>query len=171
MNKKIAITAVLASLAVGPAIAQSQPPAQTPATPKAQTTPNTNTTMTPSTTMTGTFLSAQTSDQHLGSTLIGLDVEGSDNKNIGEINDLVVANDGKIVAAVVGVGGFLGVGEKSVAIPFEKIQVTKDGNDWKAKVAMSKAELEKAPDFKTMAEAEKDKKSPPAKSPPPKNTN
>lgn len=157
MNKNIAITAVLASLAIGPAVAQSQTPAQTPTAPNATTAP--------STTMTGTFLNTQSSDQWLGSTLIGLDVEGSDNKSIGAISDLVVTRDGTIVAVVIGVGGFLGVGQKSVAIPFDKVQVMNDGNDTKAKVTMSKDELEKAPDFKTLAEVERERKTPPAKSP------
>lgn len=162
MNKQIAITALLASLAAGSAVAQTKTPAQTQTPPASTQTPATTTQTPATTTMTSAFLSMQSSDQWLGSTLIGLEVEGADNKSIGEINDLVVAKDGKILAAVIGVGGFLGVGEKSVAIPFEKIQVTKVDNDTKAKVTMTKAELEKAPDFKTMAEADKEKKAAPA---------
>ena len=41
-------------------------------------------------------------------------------QSIGDINDLVVAEDGSIEAVVIGVGGFLGMGEKSVAVPFDE---------------------------------------------------
>ena len=51
----------------------------------------------------------------------------SDNK-IGEINDLLVDNAGKVNAVIVGVGGFLGVGEKNVAVAFSSLKVAeKDG--------------------------------------------
>ena len=50
-----------------------------------------------------------------------------DNK-IGEINDLLVDNGGKVNAVIVGVGGFLGVGEKNVAVGFPSLKVSeKDG--------------------------------------------
>ena len=54
----------------------------------------------------------------------------SDNK-IGEIVDLLVDREGKVTALMVGVGGFLGIGEKDVAIPFNTVRVTtKDNNKW-----------------------------------------
>jgi PRC-barrel domain len=43
--------------------------------------------------------------------------------NIGDINDLIIGEDGTITHAVVGVGGFLGIGEKDVAVPFDQLQV------------------------------------------------
>jgi sporulation protein YlmC with PRC-barrel domain len=52
----------------------------------------------------------------------------SDN-TIGDIKDVLVDRAGKITALVVGVGGFLGIGEKDVAVPFNAVQVTtKDNN-------------------------------------------
>jgi sporulation protein YlmC with PRC-barrel domain len=45
-----------------------------------------------------------------------------DNK-IGEIMDVLVARDGKVTALIIGVGGFLGIGEKDVAVPFNAVQV------------------------------------------------
>ena len=51
----------------------------------------------------------------------------SDNK-IGEVNDLLLDSGGKVNAVMVGVGGFLGVGEKNVAVPFQALKVAeKDG--------------------------------------------
>ena len=48
------------------------------------------------------------------------------NENIGEINDLIMNKDLDNIVAIVGVGGFLGIGEKDVAIPIGDIQVVKD---------------------------------------------
>jgi hypothetical protein len=49
--------------------------------------------------------------------------ENPDSDNIGEVNDLIIGSDGKITHAVVGVGGFLGIGEKDVSVPFDQLQV------------------------------------------------
>ncbi|MBV9077046.1 MAG: PRC-barrel domain-containing protein, partial [Methylobacteriaceae bacterium] len=48
----------------------------------------------------------------------GLGVFGLEHRTIGRIEDLVVGRDGKVAAVVLGVGGFLGAGEKQVAVPF-----------------------------------------------------
>ena len=52
----------------------------------------------------------------------------ADNK-IGEIMDVLVTREGKIDALIVGVGGFLGMGEKDVAVPFNAVQVTSKNNN------------------------------------------
>jgi sporulation protein YlmC with PRC-barrel domain len=49
-----------------------------------------------------------------------------DNK-IGDVKDLILEKDGKVSAAIIGVGGFLGAGEKDVAVPFAQLQL-KDKN-------------------------------------------
>ena len=49
-----------------------------------------------------------------------------DNK-IGDVKDLILEKDGKVNAAIIGVGGFLGAGEKDVAVPFDQLQL-KDKN-------------------------------------------
>jgi len=48
---------------------------------------------------------------------------------IGAIDDVLVDKSGKVTALMVGVGGFLGIGEKDVAVPFEAVRVTKKSND------------------------------------------
>src|SRR5215471_1616150 len=54
----------------------------------------------------------------------------SDNK-IGEIMDVLVTREGKVDAFIIGVGGFLGIGEKDVAVPFNAVHATtKDNNKW-----------------------------------------
>ena len=56
------------------------------------------------------------------SRLMGVDVYGSDNQKIGDIDEILVERDGRIQAVVVGIGGFLGIGQKEVAIPFAQLQ-------------------------------------------------
>jgi len=56
------------------------------------------------------------------SKLVGLSVYNDNNESVGSINDLLMDKSGSIKAVVIGVGGFLGVGEHLVAIPFEKIK-------------------------------------------------
>jgi len=60
----------------------------------------------------------------LASTIIGKSVYSSSDPqsdNIGDVNDLIVAEDGSVTHAVIGVGGFLGIGEKNVAVPFDEL--------------------------------------------------
>ena len=56
------------------------------------------------------------------SKVVGLKVYNDDNSSIGSINDLLTDKSGNIKAAVVSVGGFLGVGTHLVAVPFDKIK-------------------------------------------------
>ena len=68
---------------------------------------------------------------------------------IGEIMDVLVDRDGKTVALVVGVGGFLGMGEKDVAVPLNAVQFkTKDNNKWHAVMNTTKDALKNAPGYK-----------------------
>src|SRR6185503_14364924 len=77
----------------------------------------------------------------------------SADENLGDINDLVVGENGQIEAVVIGVGGFLGIGEKSVGIAFGSVTKTvdKDGNI-KFTLNASKEELDQAPAFVTLVE-------------------
>jgi len=71
-----------------------------------------------------------------------------DNK-IGEIMDVLVDKSGKATALIVGVGGFLGAGEKDVAVPFDAVHATKKGNnDWYLVMNSSKDALKNAKGFK-----------------------
>ena len=64
------------------------------------------------------------------SKLIGKNIENSQQKNVGEINDIVLnADTGEIQYLAVTYGGFLGVGNKMFAVPFEAIKVQRDPDD------------------------------------------
>jgi sporulation protein YlmC with PRC-barrel domain len=56
------------------------------------------------------------------SKLVGLSVYNDKNESLGSINDLLTDKSGNIKAVVIGVGGFLGVGEHLVAVPFDKVK-------------------------------------------------
>jgi len=56
------------------------------------------------------------------SKLVGVSVYNDNNESLGSINDLLMDKDGNIKGVVLGVGGFLGVGEHLVAVPFDKIK-------------------------------------------------
>jgi len=60
------------------------------------------------------------------SKLIGASVRNDANERIGEINEIVLDKDGKIAAVVVGVGGFLGIGEREVALDFKSLRLERD---------------------------------------------
>ena len=51
-------------------------------------------------------------------------------ERIGTVSDLIVGPDARITAAVIGVGSFLGIGEKEVAVPFASMQIVRRDNDW-----------------------------------------
>jgi hypothetical protein len=76
---------------------------------------------TPSTSTTAaTSQSAQ--GEWRASKVVGLKIYNDNNENVGSINDLLMEKNGTIKTAVIGVGGFLGVGEHLVAVPFEKLK-------------------------------------------------
>jgi PRC-barrel domain len=68
-------------------------------------------------------------------------------EKLGSISDLIVAPDGTIAAALVGVGGFLGIGEKEVAVPFASIEVQRNGNDVRFVIDTTKEALKAAPSY------------------------
>lgn len=71
---------------------------------------------------TATTVSTTASGQWRTSKMDGLKVYNEANENIGTINDLLMDKTGAIKIAVIGVGGFLGVGEHLVAVPYEKLK-------------------------------------------------
>jgi sporulation protein YlmC with PRC-barrel domain len=74
------------------------------------------------TTVTSTnWMTQEAAGQWRASKLMGLNVYNNDNENIGDISELIVDRSGKIEAVVVGVGGFLGMDQHDVAVPYSQI--------------------------------------------------
>jgi hypothetical protein len=95
------------------------------------------------------FVQRQTPDQWLASKFRGTDVVGAKDEKIGDVSDILFDKDGKILAYVVGVGGFLGIGSKDVAIEPASFQVVsgRDASDYKLRLSMTKDELKAAAAF------------------------
>ena len=139
--------------------------AATPATPAAstETAQATNTTRKSGP---ASYLNAAGPNDILASSLIGMRVYAveadidetkpypadsrKDWQDVGEVNDVVLDWDGSIKAVVLGVGGFLGIGEKDVAIEMaslRKVRESNDSNDWFLVVNASKDMLTSAPAY------------------------
>lgn len=166
----LAATAVLmASTAAAPALAQTSTtnPA-TPAAPSAQTDtmkPNatggsmnsttgamgTNDSASAAGAASGDYLTMQSDTQVSANDYIGKAIYNGENNSIGDVNDLILEENGGIAAVVVGVGGFLGIGEKNVALPMSKVNMTRDDNNQVRLTTTETAEMLKAaPEFKTL---------------------
>lgn len=102
----------------------------------------------------GGYLTEQGTDQIASSTYVGQTVYNSADESIGEISDLIFEQNGGIEAAVIGVGGFLGIGQKNVAVPFGNISIQQmpDSDDLKLTTTETAETLEAAPEFKTKAQ-------------------
>jgi len=118
-------------------------------------------------------LVTQPDDTLLSRDFIGQTVVAPDNAKIGSISDLVLSKDGKTVQAfVIGVGGFLGIGERSVALKMEQLKIMPETNGTvKLVMDMKREDLANAPAFKSRRDIEAEKRaaerpSPPANRPP-----
>ena len=79
------------------------------------------------------------------------DGTAADSNNLGKISDLVLDNNGDVAAVVIGVGGFLGLGEKQVAVDYGALQWTIAADNTERFVLQTtKDQLTSAPDFKTV---------------------
>ncbi len=96
------------------------------------------------------FVQNQKGQEILASNLIGEDVVNFQNETIGDINDLVLNDEYKTGAIVIGVGGFLGLAEKDVAVPLSDLKITRAEDGYRIEVAATKAILEAAPEYKTV---------------------
>ena len=159
MLKKLMITTALTGLMIGGALAEGTPSTSpnSPASPPAATPSPSSPTKDLSATTSGSgaasvqVVNSQKPDQWLASKFKGTNVIGNDNEKIGDVSDILFDKSGKIEAFVVGVGGFLGIGAKDVAIPPNSFQVvagdkSKNESD-KLKLSMTKDQLKQAANF------------------------
>jgi predicted outer membrane protein len=98
-----------------------------------------------------------TDKDNLSTEIIGKQVyssDAADAEHIGDVNNLVIGENGQVAAVIIGVGGFLGIGEKNVAVNYSELQwVTAEDDTERFVLATTKESLEAAPDFKTTDEA------------------
>jgi hypothetical protein len=149
MSRKLIILATVSGLALTSAWAQSPPTTAPTSDPAATPAPAQILSTKP------TFISRQNPDQWVMSKFKGTNVLGLNDEKIGDVNDIVFDKNGSILAYVVGVGGFLGIGSKDVGLTPASFQVVKGdvGAADKLKVTMTKDDLNKAPAFEYYAPA------------------
>lgn len=140
--KKLFTAASLIALLAIPAVAQNALPPSTPNTPSVAS---------PATTAPAAkTVRAAYSGQISARQLLDQSVTNAADESIGDINDILIGSDGKIAAVIVGVGGFLGMGEKDVALPFDQLTFAKDeDNDLVVGTGATKESLQSAPEYIT----------------------
>jgi hypothetical protein len=167
MLKKLMISTALTGVLISAAAAQT-PPTMPQGTPDAARAANSA----PSSSMgdasmgDAKFINAQTGDQWLSSNFIGVDVVGPDDQKIGDVSDVLFEKNGNVVAYVVGVGGFLGIGAKNVALAPTSFQIVPASagttgsaastapEDIKLKLNMTKDQLKQAAAFESNRDQE-----------------
>lgn len=101
-------------------------------------------TLAPSASATANVLSGAISTKEM----LNKNVTNAANESVGDINDILISSDGKIAAVIVGVGGFLGLGEKDVALPFDQVVAARDADgNLKLTTSMTKEALQSAPAY------------------------
>ena len=93
------------------------------------------------------FLTTQSADEWRANNFIGKPVVNASGEKIGDINDLLFDKSGKLQTVVVGVGGFLGLGEKNVGMRYETLTTTDKDGQRQIMVPLTKEALMSAPDF------------------------
>jgi sporulation protein YlmC with PRC-barrel domain len=106
MRSKLLIGGLLASVMVLPALAQGTPPAAAPA---------------PAATATTTMPSTA-SGEWRASKLIGVNVYNEQNEKLGDISEIILDKSGKVDGVVIGVGGFLGMGQHDIKVEMSKLK-------------------------------------------------
>ena len=152
MTLKTGASTVALLLVLGltpPALAQTTQPS--PQAPKA--------TEAPKAPVTGQIVT-QEDNTILAKDLIGQTVYAPDKTKIGSISDLILSKDGKTVQGfVIGVGGFLGIGEKSVAMKIDRLQIAQDKDGMQLTMDAKKEELANAPSFKSKKDVDAERQS------------
>jgi sporulation protein YlmC with PRC-barrel domain len=103
------------------------------------------------------FKTEQAAEEWRAVNYIGQPIVNSTGEKIGDINDVLFDRAGKITTVVIGVGGFLGLGEKHVALPFEAITYGEKDGLRQIMVPLTKENLLAAPDYKLTEKTALDK--------------
>ena len=82
--------------------------------------------------------------------VVGMDVVNPQDETVGRIADLIFDEEGRIIGAVVSVGGFLGIGAKNVALSWNEFQIRPE--EEVAVIQLTREQLEAAPSFKSLEE-------------------
>lgn len=108
------------------------------------------------------FVTAQPASQSLARVFLGAPVTNREGHTVGDVNDLMFDMAGNISTVVIGVGGFLGMGEKIIAVPFNALTIGSSSDGARTiMLSATKDALKLAPTFtateKTTMDAVRDK--------------
>lgn len=147
MNKYLITASALAMLVAGPALAADQ---QSPATGDTRVMERSQGDVRATEGATaGAQVQAEATRQQPGQVdaaeLIGKDIENAEGDDVGEINSIILSQDGQVQAVIVGVGGFLGIGQRDVAISWDELNVSSDSETIVAN--MTRDQLEQLPEY------------------------
>ena len=117
-KRHIAATTLGFALLTATAIAQTSAPSTAPAAPATPAAPTATPAPAPATAPENN-LAGQ--GKWRASKLMGVDIYGPDDKKVGDVTEVLFDKTGKVEMVTVGVGGFLGIGSKDVAIPFDQV--------------------------------------------------
>ena len=93
-------------------------------------------------------ITSKPQDGYSADDLIGQDVKGRDgDDSVGTVNDLVIDSEGKVVAVIIGTGGRLGIGERNVAVRWDRVNLSFDDDEPSLSVDMDEDALENAPEY------------------------
>lgn len=81
------------------------------------------------------------------SDLVGTEVKTTRDETVGSVSDLIIDENGQVVAVVVGVGGLLGMGEKNVAIGWDEITLSEKADEQELRIDLTRENLRSAPEF------------------------
>ena len=94
-----------------------------------------------------TTMSAAPTDSWTVTNYYKQDIYDPSQSKVGSVDDVLVDKSGKVTGLVIGVGGFLGAGEKDVIVPFSAVKTEKKNDKWWLTLDQSKDDLKKAPGF------------------------
>ena len=94
-----------------------------------------------------TAMTAAPSDSFTITDYYKQDVYDPQQSKIGSVDDVLLDKSGKVTGLVIGVGGFLGAGEKDVIVPFTSVKSEKKNDKWYLTLDETKDNLKKAPGF------------------------
>jgi sporulation protein YlmC with PRC-barrel domain len=113
MKTLFGVSILALTLACGPALAQAPQPADRNAPAATTTTTNSSSKL-------------MLKGNWRASKLMGLDVYNDNNEKLGDVNEIILDKSGKVTAVVIGVGGFLGMGEHDVAVSMDKLKFVEE---------------------------------------------
>jgi hypothetical protein len=83
---------------------------------------------------------------------VGQSVYNRAGERIGQVDELLIDNTGKVSAVIIGVGGFLGLGERKVAVNFNSLEMSREPNgNPRMVVDVNKTTLQEAPEYRATA--------------------